>query len=152
MEFEEDGDFNNTATGKYKGVIMHFHNGSSPHYEYSPFNCDMITFNKWRGEMILKNKEREWMENIYWKLDEVSCVLVERNKKWFLRNIGSIREVWSIIEHERVNGYQHRAPVKRQPKSFNGNVVATKNGCLFKHDESVVVTKVGNESEYTSNM
>ena len=27
--------------------------------------------------------DMNWVENIYWKLDIISCVLVLRNKPWF---------------------------------------------------------------------
>ena len=30
--------------------------------------------------MMEKNKSKLWLKNIYWRLEEVSCVLVLRNK------------------------------------------------------------------------
>lgn len=47
-------------------------------------------------------------DTIYWYLDEFSCVLVERNKEWFNSVLPQIKEVWNIIERERVEGYEHR--------------------------------------------
>ena len=34
-------------------------------------------------EMMKKNSDLMWVANVYWYLDEVSCVLVLRNKLWF---------------------------------------------------------------------
>ena len=46
----------------------------------------------------------------------MSCVFVPRNKKWFADNLPRLAEVWSIIEKERVTGFSHRAPQKREKK------------------------------------
>ena len=54
-----------------------------------------------------------WMKNIYWKLNEISCVLVLRNKAWFKAAEPIVTEIWNIIQDEKVNGYEHRAPNKR---------------------------------------
>ena len=40
-------------------------------------------------EGILGREEKEWIKNIYWKLEKYSNVLVLRNKKWF-NNIDTI--------------------------------------------------------------
>ena len=53
---------------------------------------------------------------IYWKLEKLSCVLVLRNKEWFKNNVGQLEKVWKIIEEERITGFEHRAPVRRQKK------------------------------------
>ena len=67
------------------------------------------------GKKILeKNKEKEWVQNIYWYLEKYSNVLVLRNKLWFNSVLNEIKEVWKIIEYERVNGYDHRGPKKNK--------------------------------------
>ena len=60
------------------------------------------------------------IQNIYWKLDIVSCVLVLRNKLWFERVIPIIENFWKIIEFEKVNGFEHRAPKKRTSPKVSG--------------------------------
>ena len=79
----DDGTFQLTQDGKFKGVIKHFMNGNKPHYEYSPFNASEAEFKKWEAETFEKNKDKTWLEDKYWKLEEISCVLVLRNRKWF---------------------------------------------------------------------
>ena len=50
----------------------------------------------------------------YWKLAEVSCVLVLRNRAWFELNVSNFAETWDTILKERKSGYEHRAPKKEQ--------------------------------------
>ncbi len=120
-EFDNDGNFNLTNDGKYKGIILHFMKDSSHIYEYQPFQCLEEEFNNWEEETMNK-KEKEgynWIQNIYWKLDIVSCILVLRNKIWFSAAIESIREIWKIIEKERID----KTWVDRKPKPNNKKLV-----------------------------
>ena len=80
-----------------------------------------------------------YLKFIYWKLEKLSCVLVLRNKEWFKNSVGQLEKVWKIIEEERVSGYEHRAPVKKNKKeSFNlfvqNNV---SQGCLLKFNKII---------------
>ena len=59
-----------------------------------------------------------WIKNIYWRLDVYSCVLVLRDKEWFKNAVIKMEELWKIIETEKVTGYEHRAPKKRNVKNF----------------------------------
>jgi hypothetical protein len=86
----------------------------------------------------------EWIlfETHYWYLDEYSCVLVKRNKKWFELALPKIEETWSIIKKEKVEGYEHRSPKKRVKTEVledeNGkhikNFPTTNTFCLIKLD------------------
>ena len=49
----------------------------------------------------------------YWHLDEISCVLIERNKQWFEAAVPLIKKTWDIILQERVTGYEHRNTKKK---------------------------------------
>ena len=119
-EFNEDGNFQYTKDGKYKGIMKHFMNGNKPHYEYCPFNITKEEYDKWEKEILSKNAHLTWLEDIYWKLEEISCVLVLRNRKWFNSVIGQMQKVWDTILKERETGYEHRAPRKRM-KNNNGD-------------------------------
>ena len=70
----------------------------------------------------------EFINFSYWYLHEFSCKLVLRNRKWFNDNINAIKETWDIIEHERVHGYEHRAPQKRVKKENSNTKI---QGCLI---------------------
>ena len=70
-----------------------------------------------------KNKGITWIKNIYWKLDQFSCVLVLRNKLWFSAALPQIQEIWQTIEREKKTGaYTLRAPKKNVNKSTNVTV------------------------------
>ena len=130
-EFDNDGDFTFTNEGKLKGTIMYFIDNGNYHYEYAPLYIKKKEFDIWENNMMEKNNEKQWLQNIYWRLEEVSCVLVLRNKFWFKNCIGKIEEVWKTIEYEREHGYEHRAPVKREKKVISQQNSEYKAKCLI---------------------
>jgi hypothetical protein len=118
-------EFNSYVTskdGSYKGLIVHFHKSDgTPHYEYMPLHLwSPHDVSSWEDSIIQKYESEPYkytfLKFIYWKLEKLSCVLVLRNKEWFKNNVGQLEKVWKIIEEERVTGYQHRAPNKKQKK------------------------------------
>ena len=119
-DFDEDGTFNRTKDNKMKGIIIMFNNNNSPYYEYCPLDSTYEEYIEWEKNIIEKNSDKEWIQNIYWKLDIVSCVLVLRNKLWFERVIPIIENFWKTIEFEKVNGFEHRAPKKRTSPKLSG--------------------------------
>ena len=116
-EFLNDGSLTRTKNGKQKGVIMHFTKNNEPFYEYMPlYISKKKEYNKWLEKIIKKNSELMWITNLYWKLDQYSCVLVARNKLWFKHAIVEIEKVWNTIVKEKETGYQHRAPKRKVKK------------------------------------
>ena len=55
------------------------------------------------------------MDITYWYLDELSCVVVKRNKEWFKSSKDIIEKYWDVIQKEKIEGYEHRAPKKKLP-------------------------------------
>ena len=145
VEYENESAFYEDTTDKKKGIIMYFHSpDGKPYYIYKILDViDKQEITKWEDETMETNeKTRVWIKTIYWKLEEMSCVLIQRNKTWFQTNIGQIENVWRIIEQERVTGYEHRAPKKREKKevptnqpsildAFNPKNINSKSGCLI---------------------
>jgi putative phage-type endonuclease len=115
-EFEKDGTFERTHDYDLKGVIMYFINDKKPLYEYAPLEITEEEFEIWEEEMMKKHENLTWLKNIYWKLEEISCVLVLRNKKWFDSAIPVIENLWKTIEMEKQEGFEHRAPKKKERK------------------------------------
>jgi len=121
---EETGDTDLTLSkdGKMKGIILHFHaKEGKPFYSYKPLdivNNDDIQH--WEESELEKYESEPYnytfLKFIYWKLEILSCVLVLRNKEWFKNNISQLEKVWKTIEEERITGYEHRAPAKKQKK------------------------------------
>jgi len=103
--FIEDGIFHRSESGHHKGVILHFVKDQKSYYYYPEFACCERYFKGWEEDMLLlKDYEGyDWIQNIYWKLEQVSCVLVLRNKQWFNKAVVEIADIWNIIEKERID-------------------------------------------------
>jgi hypothetical protein len=151
----------------YKGIVLYFvkkmlvagalpdigvEDGrfNIPHYEYMPLDIPISETENW-----IKEKKTELQEEYvlyktdYWYLDNISCVLVQRNREWFNAVVPKFIDIWETIENERVSGYAHRAAVKK-PKPLvviqqNSNdtpvnsqtIQGTGGGiCLIKLDEA----------------
>lgn len=120
---DSDSSLFTSRNGERKGIILYFHNNitGSPLYIYTPLNMSHSEYEKWSDtlieEMITENTELTWVRHIYWRLDEMSCILVTRNQKWFNDVVSIMSNFWDIIEKERITGYEHRAPIKRIPKT-----------------------------------
>ena len=72
----------------------------TPVYVYKPISLvEESEITKWEDEMFetYKKKQFHWIKNCYWKLDILSCVLVNRNKKWFADNVETLVNIWNII-------------------------------------------------------
>ena len=128
-EFDSDGSFTNTDDGKMKGIIMCFMKDTKPHYEYLPLGSSNQEFEAWEAKIMDQNSANTWIRNSYWKLAEVSCVLVEKNDLWINYAYKLIDDVWKIIEKERKEGYEHRAPKKRRTTKVSPVLEST--GCLI---------------------
>jgi putative phage-type endonuclease len=144
------------ANGKRKGVILHFHTcDGRPFYAYKPLHLRRKQeIAEWEDEMLsLYQSEKynyTYLKYIYWKLEVLSCVLVVRNREWFRNNIPQLERVWKIIEEERVTGYEHRAPIRKQPREKSGggynNVLQQQQesqGCLLTFKK---IVKLGCET------
>ena len=116
-EADKDGTFQYTKDNKYKGVIVQFYHNTKPYYEYAPFNISKEYYDKWYEEIMEDNSDKTWVKNIYWRLENVSCVLIQRNRLWFNNVVDEMSELWDTIVKERISGYQHRKPAKRVRKT-----------------------------------
>jgi putative phage-type endonuclease len=118
-DFYSDGSFNESKDGMYKGIFLHFVKDNNSYYFYPPFECGKRVFDKWEEDTLnLKDIEGyEWMQNIYWKLEKVSNILVLRNKPWLTKAIPEIEKTWNIIEKERLDkSWSNRMPKKNKEK------------------------------------
>ena len=130
-DFNADGEFHQTKDGKMKGIIMYFLKEGQPLYEYAPLGLTEKRFESWELSIMEKQKSLTWVNNIYWKLDEVSCVLVLRNKIWFKHVKPKFEETWNIIQKEKVTGYEHRAPKRKNKTKPKQPVTSKQNKCFI---------------------
>jgi len=125
-------DTRDANTGE-KGVILAFTMDGCPIYKYLPIghfipdNTDMTRWTNLIESYLPENASM--MTMLFWYLDEYSCVLVKRNKHWFQAAIPKIQDTWNIIQKEKVEGFEHRAPKKKLTKPSTG-------GLLFQIDEN----------------
>ena len=155
--FKSDGTFLTSVKGEMKGVIMYFSSKEGkPIYIYKPLNMvEEYCESTWEPEQIEKQESLglSWIKNIYWRLDEASCVLVLRNRKWFQDNIGHLAKVWDIILTERQTGYEHRAPAKRAKKDAQDAEID--EVCLLNIDKltgKITLTASGGKSSRSNSI
>ena len=130
---DNDAEFYLTSAKTVKGVIAYFMKDGKPFYEYAPLYLTRTQYDKWCEEIIDKNAGITWLKNIYWYLNQYSCVLIRKNDVWFESAIKKIENVWNTILRERESGYEHRAPKKRTPKKKTNiaDEETTETGCLI---------------------
>ncbi len=135
-EFMNDGDFTYSDKDELKGIIIYFMKDEKPHYEYAPLYISETEYELWENQIMEKNSDLNWITNIYWRLEDYSCILVLRNKLWFQYAIPKIENIWDIIEKERISGHVHRLP-KKNIRSSKSNVSTEipKSGCLINVDK-----------------
>jgi len=155
QEYQTEEDFYADTATEYRGVVLHFIKrdveNSDPVYRYMPLNIpiDETSIRDWTETTRQSAREHGFvlLTTIYWYLNEFSCVLIERNRKWFAAAVSQIQDVWNTILLERENGYEHRAAKKRIPKivvqtndlsgvHFIQNMPDNKKVCLVKLDFS----------------
>ena len=131
-EFISDGTFTHTHDNKEKGIIILFIKDEKPVYEYSPIGINKEEYCIWEKNTMKFYENDNFISIKYWRLDEFSCKLVLRNRKWFNDNVDKIKYTWNVIENERIHGYEHRAPQKKVKK-----IEETVQGCLINIDGSI---------------
>ena len=155
-EYDSEKEFYESTDREYKGVFLYFlpkpdHCGLA-FFKYMPLyiSLDQWSIKKWIYEQQQENSNYFLYNTIYWYLDEISCVVVERNLHWIESAIPIMKMAWDIVEKERNDGYNHRAPTKRTKKpiimsddnnttdeSKRCNMMSMQNSvCLIKLDEN----------------
>ena len=106
---------------EYSGIILYFVSkmeiGNKPHYVYLPLKRekDYHGINLMIERQVADlSAEYSLYTVLYWYLDEISCVLVKRNKEWFSSMKPLVKSTWETIEKERISGYEHRKPKSRK--------------------------------------
>ena len=153
--FLDDGpSFCKTKEGKRKGVVMQFMLDGKPNYQYAPLDIDSLTFDEWEAQTMEENKHATWVKNLYWRLDQTSCVLVLRNRLWFEHALPVIAETWQDILRGRRDGYEQYAPrmgkrVKPTPAA-EVVIVPSKIDSEVKNDPMIIDTSktVVEKSQY----
>jgi putative phage-type endonuclease len=127
-QYDDEAAFYADTTREYKGAICVFivrdFSENNPGYKYKYSGVRETHMAEWIDQMKREMSGYVLFTTNYWYLDEVSCVLVPRNRKWFAIGLPKIKEVWKTIEKERITGCAHRAAKKKEVKPM----------CLIKLD------------------
>jgi putative phage-type endonuclease len=116
------------------GCLLHFVGLLDPlanHYVYLPLQKDALwgwrLYDAWitKEANSLRHSHR-LVKPIYWRLEEFSCMVVQRNRAWFSAAEPRLHEVWATVLRERVEGYGHRAAKRREN---TGTRVILLQGC-----------------------
>ena len=116
IEYASDEEFY-TSAHEYKGVILYMKNDDEPEqnefeYVYLPFELKKKEdINEYIFQQTTSSKSL--VRILYYYLDEMSCVVIRRNKNWFDIAKTKIVQTWDTILKERTEGYSHREPKKR---------------------------------------
>jgi len=134
-EYPGEEEFYSDIEREYKGLILYFvvnttnmstqeisenlTNVNAPVYKYMPVDvsCDKETIENWVQSEKMNNPDLTLFKRNYWYLDEISCVLIQRNKYWFEAALPLMCDTWQTILKERTDGYEHRASKKRVIKN-----------------------------------
>jgi putative phage-type endonuclease len=157
LEYPSEDAFYEDTEKDYRGVVLHFIETdvtsatvNLPRYKYMPLNIPLEkeAIEDWIQQTRLSARSDGLVlfTTLYWYLEEFSCVVIPRNRKWFAAALPHIEDVWNIIVKERIDGYEHRATKKRTIKTLvtssdnaNSYVIENMNMsnsiCLIRLDE-----------------
>ena len=143
-EYETEDAFYLDQTPDFKGVILFFlakNPEKENRFEYMPL--EKICIEQWIREIQERFQEEYLLyDRSYWYLDEYSCRNIKRNAPWFESVLPVIESAWKIVEHERENGYDHRAPNSRKKKEILSNELNIRND-VNEIDSTIKVIKLG---------
>jgi len=145
--FNDDGTFLRSNKNEHKGVFMYFIKDRKITYEYPELYISEDEFHEWEDKMMDKHHDKMWVKNLYWRLDQLSCVLVLRNKLWFDKAVIQFEKVWDIIVKERIHGFEHRAPVKREKKLIPLIISQEKSTCLLNANKILQIQNKDSDDE-----
>lgn len=133
------------STHEYKGVIYYMIpkdicTDVESKYIYVPYYLSEEEQTQYIKETFESHPQHIPYEKTYWYLDEMSCVLVKRNTKWFDSVLHIVQYAWKNVEKERVEGYEHRAPKKN----------TTKNKCMLNIPECAAAAAIDSNGNQKS--
>uniref|UniRef100_A0A6C0AT49 YqaJ viral recombinase domain-containing protein n=1 Tax=viral metagenome TaxID=1070528 RepID=A0A6C0AT49_9ZZZZ len=111
-EYNDEDLFYEDEEHEYKGIILHFiernlTKDSMPIYRYMPVELlmsrDKDEISEWitMERSLAKEEGLVLFTRIYWYLEEFSCVLIERNREWFMSVVPKIDDLWQQIIEKR---------------------------------------------------
>ena len=109
----KDAFFEDVEPFKEKGIIVEFYDAKikKPLFYYSKekhIKCKEI-FEAWEEELISKiydNEHLEYLTSTFWYLNKYNVVFVKRDKSYFTKNFGNIKDFWDDVLKYREIGIE----------------------------------------------
>jgi putative phage-type endonuclease len=103
-KFKAGDILNRTKDGFHKGAIVTYNTPEGDNkYFYSELGVSQREFNRWKKS--LQVPENWVMRRInFWRFTKISCVRVERDRKWFEEALPKLQETWNQVEHYKKIG------------------------------------------------
>jgi len=99
-EAKADGTFSRTADGKPKGALLMLFDPTIQRirYFYPPLAIAKLEeYEIWEKATREANPQMEWMQRIFWRLENHSLITVERNRQWFNSVLWRFESAWNEI-------------------------------------------------------
>ena len=128
--------YDRSKLNEQKGqIVLFMKEGQQPFYVYAPFAVmhDKESALAWEEQIMHDYNDLTWVKNIYWRLDQLSCVLVKRNRLWFTAALPILEQLWADIQHDKINGYEHRLPTKNK-RSATATLNVDTDGNSFEEE------------------
>ena len=84
---------------------------------------------------VISSPDHEYMNTLYWIMEQYSCMPIYRDPRWFKRNLSMITDFWKQVEHERAERIQNELDEKEPIP------VRTKPDIEYKDTKTVITNK-----------
>ena len=107
-EYYKDGGNIKTLNNLEKGLLINAFDyiNDKDKYFYCPLNYNKDDKVKWHdneiNNILNSNDKLNYKRTIWWKLEKISCITIQRDKEWFEKNKYKIGDFW-----EKVNYYKN---------------------------------------------
>ena len=122
-EYFLDGDFEYTNDNKEKGILIELHDYSLEKsiYKYADYGISYDDYLIWSNniiESVLDDDNLEYIQTSFWRLEEYSCILLNRNRELWSNIEPKILKFWDDVLHYREKGCDeiNQPPKKKQRK------------------------------------
>ena len=126
-EAKADGTFSRTADGKPKGALLMLFDTVSQRirYYYPPLSItELADYEAWEKATRAANPRMEWMQRIWWRLENHSLITVERHRGWFNSVLWRFEHAWNEILAARAAAEAEAAalpPIQQEGGSVSAN-------------------------------
>ena len=142
----------------YCGIIVEFSADGETVYEYAPLDVckNEEAFDEWAEDVAEKRAmdsngksgkqaKTEWIRNFYWRLEEYSCVLIERNRAWFEAALPLFESLWDTVmcQREMNKDVSKIQVVKSDGEDVDADATPTPTPTLTPHATPISTPKFG---------